>query len=105
MTTRAQGRARGTVCVWCGEGREAERGRGEAPEDAPRPRPPRRPEPAVVEVVGPDPDGDPIARPVGGALRWRRLPVLDSPSVDRYGLLRPDVVLRPACPDLALELP
>ena len=35
MTTRAQGRARGTVCVWCGEGREAERGRGEAPEDAP----------------------------------------------------------------------
>lgn len=34
MTTRAQGRARGTVCVWCGEGREAS-GRGEAPEDAP----------------------------------------------------------------------
>ncbi len=37
----------------------------EAPAEAPRPRPTRLPETAVVEVFGTDPDGDPIARPVG----------------------------------------
>ncbi len=46
-------------------GRLPRRVEAEPPEEAPQPRPTRLPETAVVEVFGTDPDGDPIARPVG----------------------------------------